>query len=143
MYIDTRNCTWNQILYSQKFPEYPTNSTYIYPTAMFIPLFPLPVLQAMAFYVFLLATSFIGGSSSEPCALKEWLYESSEWAPPGYHVSLGKHQAVYSDPFLGWVKKTSIAGNNQKSTLGGKQQFAVFFLFCSFDIGQNGRQVLV
>ena len=73
------------------------------------------VKKAMAnFYVFLLATArFIGGSSSEPCALKEWLYESSAWAPPGYHVSLGNTKRLVKGSLVGLGKIYSIEKKNQ------------------------------
>lgn len=69
----------------------------------------------MAFYyVFLLATArFIGGSSLEPCALKEWLYESSAWAPPGYHVSLGNTKRLVKGSLVGLGKIYSIEKKKQ------------------------------
>ena len=71
--------------------------------------------KAMAnFYAFLLATArFVGGSSSEPCALKEWLYESSAWAPPGYHVSLGNTKRLVKGSLVGLGKIYSIEKKNQ------------------------------
>ena len=114
------------------------------------------VKKAMAnFYVFLLATArFIGGSSSEPCALKEWLYESSAWAPPGYHVSLGNTKRLVKGSLVGLGKIYSIEKKNQTfffapfgKTFCPVWLFDLFWLgvpsFFSLEIFRRGQKMAI